>query len=202
MVRTSFRQPPRRRRSAAHRVSAALYGALRRGVSWRGRPEPSPASASTFSRKGRRGRPVADLPLDTYAGLFIADGTVQVVTRRHTTQRAAESFPLPDRSGLRTMPPIQQVCCRRRGRRSRRSSPRSAARSTATSVPNPISAAPCRRRSLDAVFAEVEQNQRPRLRQPVDRDDDFTLSPSYLEGFCRRIAGLRMSWSCLSRANG
>ena len=33
-------------------------------------------------------------------------------------------------------------------------------------------------------------------------DDTFTLHRDYLEEFCRRVAPLGLTWSCLSRANG
>ena len=155
-----------------------------------------------FFAQGASRATVADLPLDTYAGLFIADGTVQVDNATaHYTESELESFPLPDRSDF-DHAAYQQVWLQATG-------------SKVTSIiatlgcpfdcdfcSKPIFGSALRRRSLDAVFAEVEQIRDLGYDSLWIGDDDFTLSPSYLEGFCRRIAGLRMSWSCLSRANG
>ena len=155
-----------------------------------------------FFAQGASRATVADLPLDTYAGLFIADGTVQVDNATaHYTESELESFPLPDRSDF-DHAAYQQVWLQATG-------------SKVTSIiatlgcpfdcdfcSKPIFGSALRRRSLDAVFAEVEQIRDLGYDSLWIADDDFTLSPSYLEGFCRRMAGLRMSWSCLSRANG
>ena len=59
-----------------------------------------------------------------------------------------------------------------------------------------------RHRDLDAVFAEIDEIRRLGYDGLWVADDTFTLSRPYLEEFCRRIAGLRMTWSCLSRADG
>ncbi|MGE5229694.1 MAG: B12-binding domain-containing radical SAM protein [Deltaproteobacteria bacterium] len=59
-----------------------------------------------------------------------------------------------------------------------------------------------RLRPLDRVLAEVEDIVRLGYDGLWIADDTFTLRPDYLEGFCRRVAPLRLTWSCLSRANG
>ena len=59
-----------------------------------------------------------------------------------------------------------------------------------------------RRRDLDAVFAEIAQIRGLGYDSLWIADDTFTLNETHLAEFCRRIAGLGMSWSCLSRANG
>jgi len=155
-----------------------------------------------FFAQGASRATVADLPLDTYAGLFIANGTVQVDNApAHYAESELASFPLPDRSDF-DHAAYQQVWLQATG-------------SKVTSIiatlgcpfdcdfcSKPIFGSALRRRSLDAVFAEVEQIRDLGYDSLWIADDDFTLSPSYLEGFCRRIAGLRMSWSCLARANG
>ena len=66
----------------------------------------------------------------------------------------------------------------------------------------PIFGSVVRRRSLDAVFAEIAQIRGLGYDGLWIADDTFTLSESYLAEFRRRIAGLGVSWSCLSRADG
>jgi anaerobic magnesium-protoporphyrin IX monomethyl ester cyclase len=145
---------------------------------------------------------LADLPLSTYAGLFVGNGGLHVdnATVHHGESELA-SFPLPDRSDF-DHAAYQKVWLQLTG-------------SKVTSIivtlgcpfgcdfcSKPIFGSDLRRRDLDAVFAEIEQIRRLGYDSLWIADDDFTLSPPYLEGFCRRMAGLRMSWSCLSRANG
>ncbi len=59
-----------------------------------------------------------------------------------------------------------------------------------------------RRRNLDAVFEEIEQIRRLGYDSLWIADDNFTLSLTHLEEFCRRMAGRKISWSCLSRSTG
>jgi anaerobic magnesium-protoporphyrin IX monomethyl ester cyclase len=59
-----------------------------------------------------------------------------------------------------------------------------------------------RRRSLGAVFAEIAQLRGLGYDGLWIADDNFTLDVRYLRGFCERIAGSGMSWSCLSRVTG
>jgi anaerobic magnesium-protoporphyrin IX monomethyl ester cyclase len=59
-----------------------------------------------------------------------------------------------------------------------------------------------RRRDLELVFAEIDQISRLGYERLWIADDTFTLDNAYLLGFCRRIAGRQMSWSCLSRVTG
>jgi anaerobic magnesium-protoporphyrin IX monomethyl ester cyclase len=154
-----------------------------------------------FERRASRAT-LAVLPLDSYAGLFMANGSVQIDNAMaHYAESELESFPLPDRSDF-DHAAYQKVWLEQTG-------------SKVTSIiatlgcpfdcdfcSKPIFGSALRRRSLDTVFAEVEQIRGLGYDRLWIADDDFTLSPSYLEGFCRRMAGLRMSWSCLSRANG
>ena len=59
-----------------------------------------------------------------------------------------------------------------------------------------------RRRPLDAVIDEVRGLMELGYDALWIADDTFTLSRDYLEEFCRRVAPLGLTWSCLSRANG
>ena len=59
-----------------------------------------------------------------------------------------------------------------------------------------------RLRPLDAVLAEIDDIVRLGYDGLWIADDTFTLHRDYLEEFCRRVAPLGLTWSCLSRANG
>ena len=58
-----------------------------------------------------------------------------------------------------------------------------------------------RRRDLDTVTEEVRRLRALGYDDLWIADDTFTLDKPHLAGFCRRIAPLAMSWSCLSRAD-
>jgi anaerobic magnesium-protoporphyrin IX monomethyl ester cyclase len=145
---------------------------------------------------------MGDLPLSTYGGLFIPDHRPRVdnATVHHGESELA-TFPLPDRSDF-DHAAYQEEWLRRTG-------------SKATSIivtlgcpygcdfcSKPIFGSAIRRRDLDAVFAEIAQIRGLGYDSLWIADDTFTLNEAYLAEFCRRISGLGMSWSCLSRANG
>jgi anaerobic magnesium-protoporphyrin IX monomethyl ester cyclase len=143
-----------------------------------------------------------ELPLDTYAGLFIQHNGLRVDNPTvHLPESELGRFPLPDRSDF-DHAAYQKEWRRKTG-------------TTATSMiatlgcpygcefcSKPIFGNVVRRRALDAVFAEIEQIHSLGYDSLWIADDTFTLSLPYLEEFCRRMAGLQMSWSCLSRADG
>jgi anaerobic magnesium-protoporphyrin IX monomethyl ester cyclase len=71
----------------------------------------------------------------------------------------------------------------------------------------PVFGSAVRRRSYDAVFAEIGQLRDLGYDGLWIADDTFTLSRPHLEEFCRRMverqaAGGGMSWTCLSRVDG
>jgi anaerobic magnesium-protoporphyrin IX monomethyl ester cyclase len=145
---------------------------------------------------------LADLPLDTYEGLFIRNCSLQVENPAvHHGESELASFPLPDRSDF-DHAAYQRVWLQETG---------SKVTSIITTLGCPFGCDFCskpifgtvwRRRDLDAVFAEIEQIRHLGYDSLWIADDDFTLSTPYLEAFCRHMAGLQMGWSCLSRANG
>jgi anaerobic magnesium-protoporphyrin IX monomethyl ester cyclase len=154
-----------------------------------------------FARGASRAR-LAELPLDTYAGLFIHDHGLQVDNPTvHHSEAELATFPLPDRSDF-DHAAYQDEWLQKAGVK---------VTSIITSLgcpfdcdfcSRPVFGAAVRRRSLDAVFAEIEQIGALGYDGLWIADDIFTLSPPYLEEFCRRMTGRRISWSCLSRANG
>ena len=161
-----------------------------------------PRFCADYVERGVSRARLGDLPLDTYDGLFIADHGLHVdnPTVNHSESELA-TFPLPDRGDF-DHAAYQTEWLQKTG-------------SKATSIivtlgcpygcdfcSKPIFGSVVRRRSLDAVFEEIAQIRGLGYDSLWIADDTFTLNEAYLTEFCRRIAGLGMSWSCLSRANG
>ena len=142
------------------------------------------------------------LPLDEYGGLFVPNHGLHVTNATvHHGEGELATFPLPDRSDF-DHAAYQQEWRRKTG-------------TMATSIivtlgcpygcdfcSKPIFGNVVRRRDLDSVFAEIEEIRRLGYYSLWIADDTFTLNEAYLAEFCRRIVGLGMSWSCLTRANG
>jgi anaerobic magnesium-protoporphyrin IX monomethyl ester cyclase len=144
---------------------------------------------------------LGDLPLERYAGLVAEPGGVRVENPTvHHTQEQIAAFPLPDRSdfdhrayqrewaptGSRPTTLLATLGCPY----------------TCEFCSKPVFGNLVRLRPLDAVFAEIDQIVRLGYDGLWIADDTFTLHRGYLEEFCRRIAPLGLTWSCLSRANG
>jgi len=147
------------------------------------------------------------LPLEGYPGLFVSDHGRHVDDPPvdnppvHHPESELAAFPLPDRGDF-DHAAYQRVWREKTGR-------------TPTSLivtlgcpygcdfcSKPIFGDAVRRRPLDSVFEEIAQIRGLGYDGLWIADDTFTLDARYLEEFCRRIAPLRLSWSCLSRANG
>ena len=145
---------------------------------------------------------LAHLPLAAYDGLFIPNHGVRIDNPcTHYDEAALESFPRPDRSDFDHA--AYQSVWRRAGG--------AAITSLMVTLGCPFACDFCskpvfgnvvRRRSLDWVFAEVDEIAALGYDGLWIADDTFTLDIAYLEGFCRRMAGRGLTWSCLSRARG
>jgi anaerobic magnesium-protoporphyrin IX monomethyl ester cyclase len=142
------------------------------------------------------------LPLASYDGLFVGDHGLSVDNATvHHPESMLATFPPPDRGDF-DHAAYQGVWLAQTGSR---------VTSIITSLgcpyncdfcSRPVFGAAVRRRSLDAVFTEVDQIQALGYDGLWIADDLFTLDPEYLRGFCDRIRGRQIVWSCLSRANG
>jgi anaerobic magnesium-protoporphyrin IX monomethyl ester cyclase len=142
-----------------------------------------------------------ELPLETYEGLRIKTRTLSVdVATVHHTEEQISSFPLPYRGDF-DHARYQQAWFRKSG---------SKVTSLITTLGCPYSCDFCskpifggmfRRRNLDGVIEEVEQTRRLGYDELWIADDSLTLNRAFLQGFCARMAGRGMRWSCLSRAN-
>jgi anaerobic magnesium-protoporphyrin IX monomethyl ester cyclase len=157
--------------------------------------------ADFFERAASR-QTLADLPLDTYDGLFIRNHGLRVDNPTvHYSESQLETFPLPDRSDF-DHAAYQKEWFDKTGSRPTSIIVTLGCPYDCDFCSKPIFGNVLRHRSLDAVFAEVEQIRRLGYDSLWIADDTFTLDLPYLEEFCRRIDGLGMSWNCLSRANG
>jgi anaerobic magnesium-protoporphyrin IX monomethyl ester cyclase len=147
-------------------------------------------------------RRIEDLPLTTYAGLYRRrNGFACDNPTVHHPEKELDTFPLPDRGDF-DHAAYQQVWMQLDGTKTT---------SIITTLGCPFSCDFCsrpifgnlfRRRNLEAVFAEIEQVRALGYDSLWIADDNFTLDIRYLTEFCRRIAGLKMKWSCLSRVTG
>jgi anaerobic magnesium-protoporphyrin IX monomethyl ester cyclase len=144
---------------------------------------------------------VGDLPLGAYPGLVAERGNVRFDNAPvHHTQDEIAGFPLPDRgdfdhgayqrewasSGYRPTTLLATLGCPY----------------GCEFCSKPVFGNEVRLRPLDAVLAEVEDIVRLGYDGLWIADDTFTLHHDYLVEFCRRVAPLALTWSCLSRANG
>jgi len=145
---------------------------------------------------------LGDLPLATYGGLFVPNHGLQVdnATVHHSESELA-TFPLPDRSDF-DHAAYQKEWLQKSGFKATSLIVTLGCPYGCDFCSKPIFGNAVRRRDLDAVFAEIAQISGLGYDSLWIADDTFTLNEPYLAEFCRRIAGLGMSWSCLSRANG
>jgi anaerobic magnesium-protoporphyrin IX monomethyl ester cyclase len=145
---------------------------------------------------------LGELPLGDYGGLFIDRGGVQVDNSPvHHPESELASFPLPDRSDF-DHDAYQREWQQKTGSRITSIILTLGCPYGCEFCSKPIFGNVVRRRSLDAVFVEIEQIRDLGYDGLWIADDTLTLDLPYLQEFCRRIAGTGMRWSCLSRANG
>ncbi len=160
-----------------------------------------PAFCRDYLGRGATPAHLGDLPLGEYAGLVAdAGGVRRDVPPVHHTQEQIAAFPLPDRrdfdhrayqrewapTGSRPTTLLATLGCPY----------------DCEFCSKPVFGRSVRVRPLDAVFAEIGDIVRLGYDGLWIADDTFTLRRDYLEEFCRRITPLRLTWSCLSRANG
>jgi len=145
---------------------------------------------------------LGELALDGYAGLFVqADGLHVDNPVVHHGERELASFPLPDRSDF-DHAAYQREWQRASGCKVTSLLATLGCPHTCDFCSRPVFGDVVRHRDLDTVFAEIDQIRGLGYDSLWIADDTFTLDATYLEAFCRRIAGLSMTWSCLSRADG
>ena len=142
-----------------------------------------------------------ELDLTRYDGLVCEiDGLRVEVPPVHHSEEQIRTFPLPDRGDF-DHAAYQAAWFEKNGTRP-------ASLITSLGCPfgcefcsKPVFGSVVRRRGLDAVLEEVRQVTALGYDSLWIADDTLTLDPAHLAGFCRMIGPLRMTWSCLSRAD-
>jgi anaerobic magnesium-protoporphyrin IX monomethyl ester cyclase len=142
------------------------------------------------------------LPLDAYDGLLTSDDHGRLVDNPtvHHPEAELASFALPDRSDF------DHAAYQKAWREKTGYAPTSIIVTLGCPYgcdfcSKPIFGSAVRRRSLEAVFAEIEQIRGLGYDSLWIADDTFTLDAGHLALFCRRLAPMGMTWTCLSRAN-
>lgn len=145
---------------------------------------------------------LSDLPLDTYAGLFVQQHGLRIDNPPvHHPEDELNSFPLPYRGDF------DHAAYQREGLL------KGGAKTTSIIMTHgcpfncdfcsrPVFGSSFRRRNLDSVIDEIEQIRQLGYDSLWIADDSFTLNLKYLKEFCQRMAGRDIKWSCLSRVNG
>lgn len=160
-----------------------------------------PAFCRDYLARGAASATLGDLALAGYAGLRVdRDGLHVDNAPVHHTAGQIAAFPLPDRRDFdhrayqREWAPT--------GRRPTTLLTTLGCPFGCEFCSKPVFGREVRSRSLDTVFAEIADIVRLGYDSLWIADDTFTLHRDHLEEFCRRVAPLGLSWSCLSRANG
>jgi anaerobic magnesium-protoporphyrin IX monomethyl ester cyclase len=140
-----------------------------------------------------------DLPLEGYEGLFLRDDKHQIDNPTvHYPEKELESFPLPERGDF-DHAAYQDTWAKSDGSKTTSIITTLGCPFTCDFCSRPIFGSSFRRRNLNGVFEEIEQIHSLGYDTLWIADDNFTLDVHYLEEFCRRIAGRKIQWSCLSR---
>jgi anaerobic magnesium-protoporphyrin IX monomethyl ester cyclase len=161
-----------------------------------------PRFCRDYFERGITRERLAALPLATYDGLYVGNAHLQVSNPPvHYLESDLAHFPLPDRSDV-DHHAYQEEWLRKEGTKTTSLIATFGCPFDCEFCSKPIFGNIVRRRALDTVFAEIEQLRALGYDSLWIADDIFTLDRPYLEEFCRRIAGMGMSWTCLSRANG
>jgi anaerobic magnesium-protoporphyrin IX monomethyl ester cyclase len=161
-----------------------------------------PRFCADYFAHGASPQTMVELPLDAYHGLFVSNHGLRVDNPTvHHEERELDSFPLPDRGDF-DHAAYQKAWLQSTGAKVTSIIVTLGCPFACDFCSKPIFGNVVRRRDLDLVFAEIEQIRALGYDGLWIADDTFTLNQSYLEEFCRRMAGRTMTWSCLSRADG
>jgi anaerobic magnesium-protoporphyrin IX monomethyl ester cyclase len=143
-----------------------------------------------------------DLPLATYDGLYARQNGMEIDNPSvHFPEPEMESFPLPYRGDF-DHAAYQNTWLELDGSKTTSLLTTLGCTFNCDFCSRPIFGNLFRRRNLDAVFAEIEQILSFGYDTLWIADDNFTLDVRFLKEFCRRITGLNIGWSCLSRVTG
>jgi anaerobic magnesium-protoporphyrin IX monomethyl ester cyclase len=161
-----------------------------------------PQFCQDFFEQGGARQKLRELPLERYPGLFIHAPEFQVeVPLIHYKEKEIQLFPLPDRNDFDHVA-YQKVWLEKNGTKTTSIMLTLGCPYSCDFCSRPVFGSAFRRRSIEAVFAEIEQIRSLGYDSLWIADDTFTLSPPYLKEFCQRMVGKKFHWSCLSRVSG
>lgn len=144
---------------------------------------------------------LAEMPLSSYAGLFLRRDGLQVENPAiHYHEKELDVFPLPDRGDF-DHAAYQEVWNQQTGSKTTSIMLTLGCPYNCDFCSRPIFGSLFRRRKLDSVFEEIDQIRRLGYDSLWIADDNFTLDLNYLKAFCGRMTGQKMEWSCLSRVS-
>jgi anaerobic magnesium-protoporphyrin IX monomethyl ester cyclase len=171
-------------------------------IVFRGEADTSfPAFCREYLDQGATPASLGELPLQEYAGLVADPKGVRIDNPPvHHTEEEVGGFPLPDRGDFDHH--AYQREWTHTGHRPTTLLATLGCPYGCEFCSKPVFGRGVRMRPLDAVFAEIADIIRLGYDGLWIADDTFTLRRDYLEEFCRRVAPLGLTWSCLSRANG
>jgi anaerobic magnesium-protoporphyrin IX monomethyl ester cyclase len=145
---------------------------------------------------------LSELPLDNYAGLFVHQGDLQVNNPPvHHPEKQNDSCPLPYRDDF-DHAAYQQAGLLKDGMKTTSIITTYGCPFNCDFCSKPVFGNLFRRRNLDAIFEEIEQIRQLGYDSLWIADDNFTLDLTFLKGFCHRMIGRNLKWSCLSRVTG
>ena len=155
-----------------------------------------------FDQKGTPQQKLAALPLETYAGLFIQHGNLQISNPTvHYSERLINTFPLPYREDF-DHTAYHQAGMLKDGAKTTSIITTYGCSFDCDFCSKPVFGNRFRRRYPDEVFKEIEQIRQLGYDTLWIADDNFTLDLNYLKEFCRRMNGGNLKWTCLSRVTG
>jgi anaerobic magnesium-protoporphyrin IX monomethyl ester cyclase len=161
-----------------------------------------PQFCRDFFEKKLPRRRFRELPLESYAGLFLQNnGYHQENPILHFDEKELAAFPLPYRGDF-DHAAYQKVWQQTDGTKTTSIMTTFGCPFKCDFCSRPVFGDKFRRRNLDQVFAEIEQIRGLGYDTLWIADDNFTLDVNFVREFCRRMAGSGMSWSCLSRVTG
>lgn len=160
-----------------------------------------PAFCRDFLERGGARRALLDLDLTGYDGVFSRAGGLAVDTPAvHYSEDVLRTFPVPDRGDL-DHAAYQAAWLDKAGSRPTSLVVTLGCPYACDFCSKPVFGNEVRRRDLDTVMEEVAGLRDLGYDGLWIADDTFTLDAGHLAEFCRRIAPLGMTWSCLSRAD-
>ena len=160
-----------------------------------------PAFCRDYLERGGARRTLLELDLTGYDGVFTRAGGLAVETPTvHYPEAVLRTFPIPFRGDFDDAA-YQAAWVQKTGRKPTSLVVTLGCPYACDFCSKPVFGNEVRHRDLDTVVAEIAGLRALGYDGLWIADDTFTLDHAHLAEFCRRVSGLGMTWSCLSRAD-